>query len=61
MFGLYPKFKPRMAKVFGDAGNVILEGLMQYVQEVKDKNFPEEENYFGMKDADYDELLNRLE
>jgi 3-methyl-2-oxobutanoate hydroxymethyltransferase len=27
MFGLYPKFKPRMAKVFGEAGKVILDGL----------------------------------
>ena len=27
MFGLYPKFKPRMAKVFGNAGEVILNGL----------------------------------
>ena len=26
-FGLYPKFTPRMAKVFGDAGHVIREGL----------------------------------
>lgn len=34
MFGLYPKFKPRMAKVFGNAGKVILEGLQQYVEEV---------------------------
>ena len=30
MFGLYPKFKPRMAKVFGNAGEVILNGLKQY-------------------------------
>ena len=27
MFGLYPKFKPRMAKVFAEAGEVILNGL----------------------------------
>jgi len=24
MFGLYPKFKPKMAKVYGNAGEVIL-------------------------------------
>ncbi len=27
MFGLYPKFKPKMAKVYGNAGEVILNGL----------------------------------
>ena len=61
MFGLYPKFKPRMAKVFGEAGKVILDGLKQYVQEVSDKSFPQPENWFGMPDVEYDELLEMLD
>ena len=60
MFGLYPKFKPRMAKVFGDAGSVIANGLKQYVQEVTDGSFPQPENYFRMKDEEYDELSRLL-
>jgi 3-methyl-2-oxobutanoate hydroxymethyltransferase len=40
MFGLYPKFKPKMAKVFGNAGEVILNGLKAYVSEVKSTTFP---------------------
>jgi 3-methyl-2-oxobutanoate hydroxymethyltransferase len=61
MFGLYPRFKPRMAKVFGNAGEVILKGLQQYVQEVKDHTFPQPENWFTMKDEEYDELVRLLE
>lgn len=61
MFGLYPRFKPRMAKVFGNAGEVILNGLKQYVQEVGDQTFPQPENWFTMKDEEYDELLGLLE
>ncbi len=61
MFGLYPRFKPRMAKVFGDAGKVILDGLKQYVQEVSEKTFPQPENWFGMPDEEYEELLQMLE
>ena len=60
MFGLYPKFKPRMAKVFGNAGEVILNGLKQYVQEVTDRTFPQPENWFSMKDDEYDELLQAV-
>jgi len=60
MFGLYPLFKPRMAKVFGNAGEVILKGLQQYVQEVSDKTFPKQENWFTMKDEEYDELMGML-
>jgi 3-methyl-2-oxobutanoate hydroxymethyltransferase len=61
MFGLYPRFKPRMAKVFGDAGKVILDGLKQYVQEVSDKSFPQTENWFTMPDEEYEELLHMLD
>lgn len=60
MFGLYPKFKPKMAKVFGNAGEVILNGISQYVSEVKDQTFPAKENYFGMSDVEFDELNKRL-
>lgn len=60
MFGLYPRFKPRMAKVFADAGKVILDGLKQYVQEVSDHSFPQPENWFGMPEDEYQELLKML-
>jgi len=59
-FALYPKFKPRMAKVFADAGAVIREGLNAYVKEVTEKTFPAPENWFGMSDEEYDELLKML-
>jgi 3-methyl-2-oxobutanoate hydroxymethyltransferase len=61
MFGLYPKFKPRMAKVYADAGGLILDGLKQYVGEVIDKTFPQPENWFGMKEEEYEELKKLLE
>ena len=60
-FALYPKFKPRMAKVFADAGAVIREGLNGYVKEVTEKTFPAKENWFGMPDEEYDELVKMLD
>ena len=59
-FALYPKFKPRMAKVFADAGTVIREGLELYEKEVSEKTFPAPENWFGMPDDQYEELLKML-
>jgi 3-methyl-2-oxobutanoate hydroxymethyltransferase len=61
MFGLYPRFKPKMAKVFGNAGEVILNGLKAYHDEVINQTFPQPENWFGMKDEEYDELQKVLE
>lgn len=60
MFGLYPRFKPKMAKVFGNAGEVILNGLTAYVNEVRDQTFPQPENWFGMSDEDYNDLEGLL-
>ena len=60
MFGLYPRFKPKMAKVFGEAGKVILDGLQRYVDEVTGRTFPQPDNWFGMPDDEYDELLRLL-
>ncbi len=60
MFGLYPKFTPKMAKKYGDAGKVIGDGLKQYVAEVTNRVFPEPERYFGIKDEEYEELLRLL-
>jgi len=61
MFGLYPKFKPKMAKVFGNAGEVILNGLKAYHDEVKGQVFPAPENYFGMPDEQFEELKKMLD
>ncbi len=61
MFGLYPRFKPKMAKVFGNAGEVILNGLKQYVGEVTGRQFPQPENWFTIKDEQYAELKRLLE
>ena len=61
MFGLYPRFKPKMAKVYGNAGEVILNGVRKYVEEVQNREFPQPEHWFSMKDDVYSELLKYLE
>lgn len=60
-FGLYPRFKPRMARVFANAGAVISEGLSDYVRDVTGRTFPAPENWFGMPDEEFDELLKMIE
>jgi 3-methyl-2-oxobutanoate hydroxymethyltransferase len=60
MFGLYPRFKPKMAKVYGNAGEVILTGLKQYVAEVTGRQFPQPDNWFGIKEDALAELKRLL-
>lgn len=61
MFGLYPRFTPKMAKQYGDAGKVIGDGLKAYVSEVTNKIFPEPERYFGIKDEEFAELKRLID
>lgn len=61
MFGLYPRFTPKMAKKYGDAGQVIGDGLKKYVEEVTNRIFPESERYFGIKEEEYAELRRLVE
>ncbi len=56
MFGLYPRFTPKMAKVYANVGEVLVNGLKQYVEEVTNGTFPAPENYFGIKDEEYERL-----
>jgi 3-methyl-2-oxobutanoate hydroxymethyltransferase len=60
MFGLYPDFKPRFAKVYAEAGLAILHGLEEYVKEISEKTFPQPEHWFTIKDEEYDKLLDML-
>jgi len=60
MFGLYPKFTPKMAKVYGNAGEVLQNGLIQYNKEVKDKTFPKKENWFTINDEEFEDLQKLL-
>jgi len=61
MFGLYPKFTPKMARVYGNAGQIIVDGLKQYVQDVTTRDFPQRENWFTMSDEAFAELNKLLE
>lgn len=61
MFGLYPKFTPKMARVYADAGKVILDGIKQYVEDVTTRDFPQRENWFTMKDDAFSDLRRLLD
>jgi len=61
MFGLYPRFTPKMAKQYADAGRLIGDGLKKYVEEVTTGVFPEPERYFRIKDEEAAELRRLVE
>lgn len=61
MFSLFPKFKPKMVKTYGNAGELIVNGLKQYVQDVITHAFPTRENSFTIPDEEYAKLLKMIQ
>lgn len=60
MFGLYPNFTPKFSKQYADLGNQIVEGLGQFISEVKARTFPEKKHCFTIGDKEFEDLLTML-
>lgn len=56
MFGMFSDFVPKFVKQFGKVGDVIKDGMGQYIKEVKDGTFPAEEHTFKIDDVIIDKL-----
>ena len=50
IIGLYPRFRPKFAKSYGDVAGTIKDALNRYSREVRGGQFPEEQNVFKMED-----------
>ena len=61
MFGLYPAFTPKFAKRYAELGEMIVEGLERYRDEVREGVFPEPKHCFTISDEQYEQLLAMLE
>jgi 3-methyl-2-oxobutanoate hydroxymethyltransferase len=47
MFGLFEKFLPKFVKQYAQLGDLILEGLTEFKEDVRQNRFPEEQHVFG--------------
>ncbi|MDW7670080.1 MAG: 3-methyl-2-oxobutanoate hydroxymethyltransferase [Bacillota bacterium] len=47
MFGLFEKFLPKFVKQYAQLGDLILEGLAAFKEDVRQNRFPEEKHVFG--------------
>jgi 3-methyl-2-oxobutanoate hydroxymethyltransferase len=49
MLGMYGSFAPKHSKIYADIGAQIRDSIARYVNEVRTKAFPSDENAFGME------------
>ncbi|MEO0198304.1 MAG: 3-methyl-2-oxobutanoate hydroxymethyltransferase [candidate division WOR-3 bacterium] len=49
LLGLYPDFRPSFAKAYRELYKEGMEGVKEFIGEVKERKFPDEKHYFRLK------------
>ena len=57
LIGLFWEFKSKFVKRYCEAGQLIQNSLEQYKDEVKNLQFPAEENFYAIKEEELEKLL----
>ena len=57
LIGLFWEFKSKFVKRYCEAGQLIQSALTDYVNEVRDLQFPAQENFYEIKDDELEKLL----
>jgi 3-methyl-2-oxobutanoate hydroxymethyltransferase len=61
LLGVFTDFKPKFTKRYTNLTEVAVKGLSQYVREVKEGSFPDDEHSYGVNEAEYERFLSLLE
>ncbi len=61
LLGVFTDFKPKFTKRYAKLTEVAVGGIEQYVREVKDGSFPDDDHTYGVDDAVFEEFASLVE
>ncbi|MBV8424659.1 MAG: 3-methyl-2-oxobutanoate hydroxymethyltransferase [Candidatus Eremiobacteraeota bacterium] len=61
LLGVFTDFKPKFTKRFTNLTEVAVNGIKQYVDEVKSGKFPDDEHTYAVNPAEYEKFLGMIE
>jgi len=61
LLGVFTDFKPKFTKRFANLTEVAVDGISQYVRDVKDGTFPEEDHTYGVSEEEYEKFASMVE
>jgi 3-methyl-2-oxobutanoate hydroxymethyltransferase len=61
LLGVFTDFKPKFTKRFGKLTEVAVSGIEQYVKEVKDGTFPDDDHTYGVDEAEFEKFATMVE
>jgi 3-methyl-2-oxobutanoate hydroxymethyltransferase len=60
LLGVFTDFKPKFTKRYAKLTEVAVAGVRQYVQEVKDGAFPDDDHSYGVNEAEYEKFAGMV-
>lgn len=61
LLGVFTDFKPKFTKRFANLTEVALKGIGEYIKEVKEGTFPDDDHSYGVDDKEYEKFLALVE
>jgi 3-methyl-2-oxobutanoate hydroxymethyltransferase len=61
LLGVFTDFKPKFTKRYANLTEVAVKGITQYVREVKDGVFPDEDHTYGVNEEEYEKFAAMVE
>ena len=61
LLGVFTDFKPKFTKRFSNLTEVAVGGIRQYVKEVKEGIFPDDDHTYGVDEAEYEKFARLVE
>ena len=61
LLGVFTDFKPKFTKRFSNLTEVAVGGIRQYVKEVKEGIFPDDDHTYGVDEAEYENFASLVE
>ena len=61
LLGVFTDFKPKFTKRFAKLTEVAVDGISEYVKEVKQGEFPDEEHTYPVSEKEYERFLTMVE
>jgi 3-methyl-2-oxobutanoate hydroxymethyltransferase len=61
LLGVFTDFKPKFTKRFAKLTEVAVAGIRQYIKEVKDGSFPDDDHAYTVKEEEYEKFARMVE
>jgi len=61
LLGVFTDFKPKFTKRFAKLTEVAVDGISQYVNEVKNSTFPDDDHSYTVKDSEFEKFAKMVD